>query len=124
MNEIWIRLYRIPGKNSARREPLKVTHAKDYIKNHYTTPVSRRDIARHIDVTPEHLNFLFKKFCSTTPMDFLADVRIREAKKLLQNANLNISQVSFRVGYIDPLYFSKVFKKKTGMTPRSFANKI
>jgi two-component system response regulator YesN len=124
VNEIWIRLIRTPVKGQHKREPHKVAHAKAYMLSNYNKAIGRQDIAHHVDVTPEHLNYLFKTFCADTPMNFLTQLRIRKAKELLRRANLNVSQVAFFTGFTDPLYFSRVFRKYVGLSPRTFANQI
>ena len=118
MAEIWIRLHRLELR-TGRREPVRIRQAKEFIQNHYTGPVSRSMIAESAGITPEHLNLLFKKHCDSTPMGFLTRVRIHKAKTLL-SSGYNVSQTAYSVGYEDPLYFSRVFKKLTGIPPSRY----
>ncbi len=66
----------------------------------------------------------FKNAYNETPLEYLTNLRITKSKELLTNKlnNLSISEVSQIVGFNDPLYFSRVFSKKTGMSPSEFRN--
>jgi YesN/AraC family two-component response regulator len=57
-------------------------------------------------------------------MEYLAGKRIQAAKELLLTADLNISEVAYQTGFNDPLYFSRLFKKMTGLPPRQFAKRV
>lgn len=70
-----------------------------------------------------YLKKLFKKEIGTSPQQFLIDLRITYAKKLLSNTledTISISHVAYECGYDDPLYFSRVFKTATGSSPKEF----
>ncbi|HHU18862.1 MAG TPA: helix-turn-helix transcriptional regulator [Bacilli bacterium] len=57
-------------------------------------------------------------------MDFLTECRIEKAKELIQNPEKSIKEISYDVGYHDPNYFSKVFKKTTGISPMTFRERV
>ena len=63
---------------------------------------------------------IFKTYYGLTPMDYLVKTRIDESKFLLTNSSLKIKEVANEVGYEDSLYFSKVFKKITGVSPKEY----
>lgn len=62
----------------------------------------------------------FKDITGLSPIQYLTDIRINKAKNLLLKSNLSISEISYIVGYINPLYFSRIFKKYTGHSPSIF----
>jgi AraC-like DNA-binding protein len=62
----------------------------------------------------------FKDLTGMTPIEYLTQIRINEAKFLLSNSPLNVAEISSIVGYDDPLYFSRVFKKVTGISPKNY----
>lgn len=62
----------------------------------------------------------FKERKGIAPLHFLIEIRIQKAKEMMLNSSLNIKQVAQLVGYSDPLYFSRIFKKITGISPRRF----
>lgn len=66
----------------------------------------------------------FRLATGTTPLQYLQDQRVQEAKDLLKQSNLSISEVSFRVGYIDVSYFIKQFKFRSGVSPTQWRNTV
>ena len=64
-----------------------------------------------------------KRIVKCTPMQFILNLRIEKAKELLEFGNYNISQVASMVGYDNPLYFSRLFKKYVGVSPKEYKKK-
>jgi AraC-like DNA-binding protein len=124
VSEIWIRLSRLQEGPKELEEPIRIRQAKAFIGKRFKERITRRDIAGHLDITPEHLNFLFKRYCHQTPMECLNDFRLRTAKILLKNPGWNVSRTAYEVGFEDPLYFSRVFKKSVGISPRQYAAQL
>ena len=62
----------------------------------------------------------FKHYCKMTPLNYIVSIRISNAKTLLENTSYNITEIAAIVGYDNPLYFSALFKKNTGMSPTEF----
>ncbi len=77
-------------------------------------------IARRVGVSPSHLVRVFQAHLGRSPMRYLAEMRIRSAQTLLLRSNLSIKEISFMVGFRDQLYFSRVFRQETGMSPRAY----
>jgi len=95
---------------------------KKYIDQNYSKDISLNDIADRYNISYFHLSKTFKQIYGKNFKDYLLDVRMDHAKKLLRKSNSNISTIAQKVGYIDPNYFSKVFKKYTGLSPSSYLN--
>lgn len=66
------------------------------------------------------LSRMFKHHTGLTPLQFLLNIRLSAAKNLLKDTNLTISEISSMVGYDNPLYFSRLFHKHVGITPRDY----
>ena len=64
-----------------------------------------------------------RSLVGTAPVDFLRRLRMQRAMQLISRSQLNVSQVAYSVGFTDPKYFSRCFKKETGMTPREYREK-
>lgn len=95
--------------------------AKDYIKENYSDiDLSVSMIADHLDLSLNYLSNSFRKVAGINMTVYITDVRFKEAKRLLRDTNLKISSISERVGFSDSRYFSKVFKRYTGMRPSEF----
>ncbi len=79
-----------------------------------------RAMADYCHLSMDHFSHQFKKAAGLSPIQFLTQLRIEQAKELLLTESLSVSEVSQLVGYQDALYFSRVFKKATGTSPRMF----
>ncbi|NLU36327.1 MAG: helix-turn-helix transcriptional regulator [Clostridiales bacterium] len=77
-------------------------------------------MAEKIYISPYYLSHLFKEELGITFLEYLTRIRMEEAKKLLMDRSLTILDISLRIGYDDPGYFSKVFKKKIGVSPSQY----
>lgn len=98
-----------------------IVYAIEYIKENYFTNLSLDDIASRFQISIFYFTKLFKAKMGYTFVEYLTYVRIENAKKLmLQDPDIKINEVCELVGYNDPKYFCKAFKKLTGMTPAEF----
>lgn|GEM_PF-2117169 len=96
--------------------------AKNYIKSNYHREIFLPDIARVVQMSPTYFSRLFSKKVNFSFQNYLTNVRIDIAKKILSNTNLAVENVGVLVGYVDVNYFIRVFKKSTGVTPGNFIN--
>jgi signal transduction histidine kinase/DNA-binding response OmpR family regulator len=78
------------------------------------------DLCRLLNLSHIQLYRKLKALTGKTPSQFINTIRLERARQLLQNAELNVSEVAYRVGFNDPNYFSRVFKKEFGVTPGEF----
>ncbi|SCP94844.1 response regulator transcription factor [Anaerobium acetethylicum] len=97
----------------------------DYVLQHYTeSDLSIKTLAEHVYLTPTYLSNLFKKNTGITIGQYLVNVRVDQAKLLLQNPKWKLYQIAPMVGYEDSNYFAKIFKKKLGVTPSEYREKM
>ncbi len=97
-----------------------VRRAIEYIQNNYADPIHIADIADYVGITRGYLHRLFVRTLSQSPQEFLISCRITRSAQLLADTNLSVESVAMSCGYSDPLVFSKLFKKKMGMTPTGY----
>jgi AraC family transcriptional regulator of adaptative response / methylphosphotriester-DNA alkyltransferase methyltransferase len=102
----------------SRRE--MVIQVKKYILQYYDEKLSLNRIAKALSIDPHHLHRTFKLVTGLTPLQFLHQTRIEEAKELLSTSSLSATHISFMVGYTSLSHFSKVFKDRTLMSPSTF----
>lgn len=95
--------------------------AKQYIGLHFTEELSLEETAEHVHLNPHYFSKVFKQQAGATFIDYLTGLRIEKAKQLISSADeLALKEVCFEVGYKDPNYFSRVFKRVTGLTPTEY----
>ncbi|MGC9523316.1 MAG: substrate-binding domain-containing protein [Anaerolineae bacterium] len=97
-----------------------VRRAMAYIHEHYMEPITRKEIAAHVNVSARHLDRCFSDETGITPIDYLNRFRLRQARRLLRSNTLNISEIAAAVGFSDSSYFSRVFSREVGMSPSDF----
>ena len=97
-----------------------VQMAKDYIKEHYTEQISIADIAAYCSYNPSYLSTIFKQHEGIPPLDYLTNVRIRQARLLLACHDFSIGDVATMVGFQNISYFNRIFKKIVGQTPGAY----
>jgi two-component system response regulator YesN len=103
-----------------RKDKRLVKVIKDYINDNYHEPISLNMIAENIYLSPSYISDLFKKQTGENITDYLAKVRIEKAKILLKDLQIKSYEIGEMVGYKDPAYFSKVFKKVVGVSPNEY----
>ncbi|MFH1855952.1 MAG: AraC family transcriptional regulator [Candidatus Omnitrophota bacterium] len=93
-------------------------------ENYHHRDISLGMVAKEVFLSHFYFSHLFKRELKMTFIDYLTQVRLESAKKLLKNLKLNVNQVAYAVGYQDPNYFSKVFKRNLKMTPHEYRTRI
>lgn len=98
-----------------------IQHAKAFIESHFSDPEFQMNkVATNFNLSPSHFSTIFHQKVGETFQEYVSRLRINRAKELLGTTNIKISEVSYHSGYSDPHYFSYVFKKNTGRTPKQF----
>lgn len=119
LKEIWIRLAEYWGGGHAGPPSGTVKGMVAYVMAHLREPITRRTLAREFSVTPEHVNALFRKHLSVTPTQFIHRERVRLAYRYLRDDGLSVKEAAARVGFDDPFYFSRVFRRVLMRNPSS-----
>lgn len=92
-----------------------------YIKNNYRKSLSIPEIAKSLHFSPDHLSRVYKKITGQSPLKYLINLRIKEAKQyLVSRPDMSIKAVGEIVGYDDQYYFSRIFKNCTGFYPTEY----
>lgn len=99
----------------------KITPVVELMKTNFGDDLGLDELAKAINVTPNHLCRLFNQVYNTTPLKYLVHIRLNMAKQFLTSPkNHKIKDIAKRTGFHDPSYFCSVFKKSEGMTPEEF----
>ena len=97
-----------------------LTTAIIYIRNHYREKVTLDDVADACSISSYYLSRLFRDEMGVSFIDYLHNIRMEEARRLLRENEQTIYETALNCGFSDPNYFSKTFKKYMGMTPSSY----
>jgi len=98
-----------------------IREVMDYIEKNYDKEITLDDIAKKVNLSYHYFSKFFKEETGRNFSDYLMEIRIEKAKEFLKDdPSLNIKEVSYMVGYRDPNYFSKIFKKIVGVKPTEY----
>lgn len=103
---------------------LKMQKAIDYIKQNYGTNLNMAVVSNHISMNYSLFSFTFKQYTGTNFVNYLRNVRVGEAKKLLTETDMKVNEISKAVGYDHEKHFMKTFKSITGLTPSQYRNNL
>lgn len=98
--------------------------AKQFIKQHYRDTITLEETADQVNLSPNYFSNLFKQEEGATFIEYVTRVRLQKAKELLEENSYSLKEISALVGYNDPNYFSRVFKKHYSKSPKQFQQAI
>ncbi len=104
-------------KDSVTASAQYAERAIDFIAEHYQHDISIQDIADELGISRYHLCRVFKESQGMTLLEYIAEIRMRHAKQLLEETDLSVSEVARQVGFNNVTYFHKRFKQSFGITP-------
>lgn len=102
------------------RTSASLKNALKYIDENYTKEIDIKELAKQEHISYTYFRTIFKKKTGTSPNQYIITIRLRNASLLLKQTELSIKEISESVGFADQMYFSRIFKKRFGMTPKEF----
>lgn len=118
----WLRHQPEPRETGRSRELLQRFQAE--VENSFRQPMSVASYARRLGVTAGHLNDVVRQFTAGTAGELIHARELLEARRLLMHTELSVSEIAYQLGYKDPSYFARVFRKSTGQAPADFRTAI
>ncbi len=110
-----------PVRNNADQERIKQMIA--FIEAHYPETITVQEIGASAGISPRECTRCFQRCIHMTPIEYLTQHRLREAANMLAQTSKTVLQVSEDCGFSSPSYFSRVFREKTGDTPKAYQKK-
>ncbi len=113
----------IPNLNSqefsfkSREKKALVESITKYLNENYTEDISLYTLSKNMYLSPVYISKIFKELMGDSPINYLIQIRLIKAKNLLEDSKLSIKTIAKMVGYNDPYYFSKLYKKYYGISP-------
>jgi len=101
-----------------------IRKAREFIRANYKKKIKLENISKAVYLSPYYLSRIFKKETESTLFQYLTNVRIEEAKRLLETTQYSTTRISFEVGCTDQSYFCKVFKKIEGISPYKYRKRM
>lgn len=99
-------------------------YVRAYLRKHFTEQINLSALASKLGISSAYLTKLFNKYEKCSPVKYLTDLRIVEAKQLLRNTTLTLKEISEQVGYQNQFYFSRVFRKTNRTSPSEYRSAL
>lgn len=107
-----------------KRSKIRIELAKKYISENYKENITLNDVAEQVELNASYFSNLFKTEVGTNFSDYLLDVRMQVARKLLRDPTTKVYEIGCMVGYEDAVSFGRAFKKKVGISPKEYRNTV
>lgn len=127
LRQLLIQIHRrLTTENTSRNEYMdrEMAQAILYFNNHYNTDIRIEDYAASRGMSVSWFIRHFRQYTNTTPMQYIVARRITNAQMLLETTNYNVTEIGAIVGYENPLYFSRIFRRHKGISPSQYREMV
>ena len=97
-----------------------ITDMVHYMYRHLDRPLDLTTLEKEFHLSRSYINAVFKKYAARSPIDFFLKIKMQEACKLLRSTKRTVQEIGAELGYEDPFYFSRAFRKVMGVSPRKY----
>lgn len=101
-----------------------MSKVKDYLQHNYMYEISLDSVSEILNISPSYFSVAFKRAFGVNFLDYLTELRIQAACELLKDPLRSSAEVAGMMGYESASYFTRIFKKKTGMTPTEYRRQL
>ncbi len=102
----------------------KLNQTLNYIEKNFKKNITLKEVAEYMNYSTTYFSKSFKKYVGVNFNKYITQIRVQEAKRVLRETNISINDLAFDMGYNEPNYFCKVFKKEEGITPSEYREKV
>jgi AraC-like DNA-binding protein len=110
----------VGSREGNRAEPVEIWKARNFIHEHSDEELSLTQVAKAVNISPNHLSEKFKQVTGVNFVSYVARTRYEKACALLADLDLRVSEVAFAVGFQSLSQFNRVFKKLSGQSPTAY----
>ena len=118
LQELRIVLERIKGNAEGR--PHNFNYAINYVRENYQQKLNLEDLAQNCGYSYDYFRHQFQRRTGYSPQQYMIQIRMDKAKELLKNTSMSCTQIAYYCGFSDGAQFSTMFRKKYGISPRSY----
>ncbi len=97
-----------------------ILKARDYIDENFNKDIGLNDVSKEVSISPQYFSTIFKEELGLNFIEYLRNKRMEIAKEMLRDKQYSVKEICYKVGYNDPNYFSRLFKKLVGVSPTEF----
>ena len=102
-----------------------ISKAEKYVAENFCDPnISLISVAKYVGLSSAHFSTVFSQTLGRSFINYLTAMRIERAKELMSTTNMKLSAIAMEIGYNEPNYFSHVFRKLEGITPKEYRNRM
>lgn len=123
LNHLLNTVYYLEDPVNDEKRSYILTQCIQYMYDNLHNDLKLADLTDKLNISASYLNEIFKSETSKSPIDFFIQLKMDEACKLLQITKMKVYEIAKSLGYVDPYYFSRIFKKHIGVSPRGFRAK-
>ena len=109
-----------PGGSRGQRDETLLRHACEHLASHLSSPPSLAELAAIVKASPAKLDAVFQKQLGVSVFEYALELRLKRARHLLRDTDMQVQQIAWAVGYANPGDLSRAFSKRFGMSPRRF----
>ncbi len=102
----------------------QIIKIQEWLQKHYHKDISLKELAQRFDLSVRSFNRRFRNAADKTPLQYLQEIRLEQAKSLLKHSNLSIAEIAYGVGYQDTSSFASLFKRTNGVTPKEYRHLV
>lgn len=118
------RMYLPNQKHTSVRQKENMTALIEWIENNYDSRVTLDTLSELVNLNKQYLCRIFKEYTGYSPIDFTNRLRVERAATQLSNGENNVTEAAFAVGFNDMSYFSKIFSRYIGMSPKKYLDSV
>ncbi|SHJ04296.1 AraC-type DNA-binding protein [Dethiosulfatibacter aminovorans DSM 17477] len=107
-------------KTSSHKNNMVIYKIQKYVNENYTENISLKDISEKLGMSYNYLSYLFNNEMDMKFKDYLRKIRINKSIEFLESSDYEINRIALEVGFANQSYFTKAFKRETGITPKKY----